>query len=71
MGVGHTDKQSISPPPYIFGMKEHGYIMKLMTTYGTNELYKHYPNQIIYLDSKKNLVLLTFLSRSCAQSLLI
>ena len=40
-------------PFHIFGMKEPDYVMKLMSTYGTNELQAGHPTQRVYIDSEK------------------
>ena len=43
-------------PFYILGMKEPDYVMKLMSTYGTNELQTDHQTQRIYVDSEKKLL---------------
>ena len=41
---------------YIYSMKEPDYVMKLMSTYGTNERVLDYQTQCIWLDERKSLV---------------
>ena len=41
---------------FIYEMKEQDYIMKLISTYGTNELQADHPTKRVYKDSQKNTV---------------
>ena len=48
-------------PFHIYAMKEPDYVMKLMSTYGTNELQADHSTKRIYKDSEKKTILLTFI----------
>ena len=41
-------------PFHIYAMKGSDYVMKLMSTYGTNELQADHSTKRIYKDSEKN-----------------
>ena len=47
-------------PFHIFGMKEPDYVMKLMSTYGTNELQTDHQTQRIYVNSEKKTITTRF-----------
>ena len=54
--IGKADslpEQMHNIPFHIFGMKEPDYVMKLMSTYGTNELQMDHPTQQIYTEKNK------------------
>ena len=54
--IGHADSlpgKIHDIPFHVFGMKEPDYVMKLMSTYGTNELQAGHPTQRVYLDSER------------------
>ena len=54
--IGEADSipgQMHNIPFHIFGMKEPDYVMKLMSTYGTNELQMDHPMQRIYMEKNK------------------
>ena len=54
--IGHADSlpgNMHDVPFHIFRMKEPDYVMKLMSTYGTNELQSGHPTQRVYLDSEE------------------
>jgi len=61
--VGATDSlkgKMHDIPFHIYAMKEPDYIMKLMSTYGTNELQADHPTKRVYKDSEKNTVTTNF-----------
>ena len=61
--VGATDSlegKMHDIPFHIYAMKEPDYTMKLMSTYGTNELQTDHPTKRVYKDSDKNTVTTNF-----------